>query len=222
MPLIAEVRPGRKSCFALRNTAPRRWNADPLQMPFMTPPRLILPLLCLALASARAVDFKKDIQPILEKNCYECHSEKTGKKKAGFVFDDLSTFIKDINPKGIVVPGSPGESHMFEVITDRSHKHTMPPDEALSSKDIAKLREWIESGASLDKGGPKVAFVKKKDLPPIMSWTNFEGKKIKAGFVRLDGDNVVLRMPANAQEVAYPLSKLDAASQALAKECAAP
>ncbi|MDZ4289968.1 MAG: c-type cytochrome domain-containing protein, partial [Prosthecobacter sp.] len=126
----------------------------------MTLPHPILPLLCLAYASAQAVDFKKDIQPILEKNCYECHSEKTGKKKAGFVFDDLTTFIKDINPKGIVVPGSPGESHMFEVITNRSHEHTMPPDESLSPKDIDKLREWIEAGASLEKDGPKIAFVK--------------------------------------------------------------
>ena len=173
-------------------------------------------------SAASAVDFKKDIQPILEKNCYECHSEKTGKKKAGYVFDDLETLVKDINPKGAIVPGSPGESHLFEVITDRSHKHTMPPDDALPERDVQKLRAWIEEGASLEKGGPKVAVAKKKDLPPILSWTNFEGKTIKAGFVRLEGEIVILRMPANAQEVPYPLSKLDTASQALAKECAAP
>jgi hypothetical protein len=60
----------------------------------------------------------------------------------------------------------------------------------------------------------------KPDLPPIMTWVNFEGKKIKAGFVRLEGDSVILRMPANAQEVAYPMSKLDAASQQQAKDSA--
>lgn len=185
--------------------------------------RQLTPLLLLTLGTAAAVDFKKDIQPILEKNCYECHSEKTGKKKAGYVFDDLETFAKDINPKGAVVPGSPGESHLFEVIVDRNHKHTMPPDDALSAKDVEKLRDWITEGAALDKDAPKMPLVaKKKDLPPILTWTNFEGKTIKAGFVRLEGESVVLRMPANAQEVPYPLSKLDAASQALAKECAAP
>jgi hypothetical protein len=188
----------------------------------MTPFRLFLPLFCLSVASAHAVDFQKDIQPILAENCYECHSEKTGKKKAGFVFDDLATFIKDINPKGVVVPGSPAESHLFTVITDRSHKNTMPPDDALSEKDVKLLREWIEAGASFDKDGPKVAVARKKDLPPIMSWTNFEGKTIKAGFVRLEGEHVVLRMPINAQEVLYPLSKLNAASQQLARECGAP
>jgi hypothetical protein len=172
--------------------------------------------------SASAVDFKKDIQPILEKNCYECHSEKTGKKKAGFVFDDLETFAKDINPKGVIVPGDPGESHLFEVLVDESQKHHMPPDGPLSQKDLDKMREWIEAGASFEKGGPKVAVQRKKDLPPILTWTNFEGRTIRAGFVRIEGENVVLRMPANAKEVAYPLSKLNAASQALAKDCAAP
>jgi hypothetical protein len=33
---------------------------------------------------------------------------------------------------------------------------------------------------------------------------------------------VVLRMPLNASEVAYPLAKLSEASQKLARDCAAP
>lgn len=186
--------------------------------------RRLFPLAFAALPAA-AADFKKDIVPILEKNCYECHSQKTGKKKAGYVFDDLETLKLDINPKGAIVPGNPAESHFFEVIADPSHEAHMPPDENLPSRDIEKLREWITEGASLDGKGAKMTPVSnsgkaKPDLPPIMTWVNFEGKKIKAGFVRLDGDNVILRMPANAQEIAYPMSKLDAASQQQAKDSA--
>lgn len=181
------------------------------------------PFLFAILGTASAADFKKDIQPILEKNCYECHSEKAGKKKAGYVFDDLETLQKDINPKGAIVPGNPAESHLFVVVADASHEAHMPPKDNLSSSDVEKLREWITEGASLTKDAPKMtptAGTPKKDLPPIMTWTNFEGKKIKAGFVRLQGDSVILRMPANAQEVPYPLSKLDAASQQQAKDSA--
>lgn len=187
------------------------------------PSFLLLPLICtLPLAAA---DFKKDIQPILEKHCYECHSEKTGKKKAGYVFDDLETLKLDINPKGAIVPGNPAESHFFEVIADANHEAHMPPDENLSSAQIEKLREWINEGATLDGTGKKMepkstAGLAKPGLPPIMTWVNFEGKKIKAGFVRLDGESVVLRMPATGQEMAYPLSKLDAASQQQAKDSA--
>jgi cytochrome c551/c552 len=189
----------------------------------MTPCMKFLPALLLTASAAAAADFKKDIAPIFEKHCYECHSDKTGKKKAGYVFDDLATLKLDINPKGGIVPGNPGESHIFKVVADPEHEAHMPPKDNLSSKEIETLREWITEGALLDKDAPKptMAPVQKK-LPPILTWTNFEGKKIKAGFVKLEGDTVYLRMPINAQEVPYPMSKLDAASQQLAKECAAP
>lgn len=52
-------------------------------------------------------------------------------------------------------------------------------------------------------------------------WTNDEGKTITARFVRLEGDNVILRL-ANGREVRYPLAKLDAASQQQARDLAAP
>ncbi len=182
---------------------------------------VIIPLLA---AAATAADFKKDIQPILARNCYECHSEKTGKKKAGFVFDNLETFKLDIadNDVAQIRPGKPAESHFLEIIANDVKNH-MPPKEQLSSTDIKKITEWISEGASLEKDAPKMAPVAaKKVLPPIMSWTNLDGKTIKAGFVRLDGENVVLKMPLNAAEVPYPLAKLSEASQKLARDCAAP
>ena len=183
-------------------------------------------LICLTAlgGTASAVDFKKDIQPILEKNCYECHSEKTGKKKGGFVFDDLETFKLDINPNGNaqITPGKPAESHLFEVITDPNHERHMPPKGQLSDGDVKKMRDWIMAGATFDKEAAPSALPARRELPPIMSWTNAEGKTIRAGFVRLDGDNVVLKMPANGQEVAYPLAKLNAESQQQAKEAGAP
>lgn len=178
----------------------------------------------LSASSVFAADFKKDIQPILEKNCYECHSEKTGKKKAGFVFDDLETFKLDIadNDVAQIRPGKPAESHFLEIMINDGKNH-MPPKDQLSSSDIKKITEWISEGASFDKDAPKMtATPAKKVLPPIMSWTNMDGKTIKAGFVRLEGDNVVLRMPLNAAEVAYPLAKLSDESQKLARDCAAP
>ncbi|OYW71531.1 MAG: hypothetical protein B7Z37_27565 [Verrucomicrobia bacterium 12-59-8] len=185
-------------------------------------PSLIVPFL--AVSSVFAVDFKKDIAPILEKNCYECHSRKTGKKKAGFMFDDLEYFKNDIADTDVaqIRPGKPSESHFLEIMVNDGKNH-MPPDGQLSASDIKKITEWISEGASFDKDAPKMAPVAaKKVLPPIMSWTNLDGKTIKAGFVRLDGDNVVLKMPLNAAEVPYPLAKLSEASQKLARDCAAP
>ena len=190
-----------------------------------------LPLLLITAVAASAADFKKDIQPILEENCYECHSEKTGKRKGGFVFDDLETFKLDIadNDVAQIRPGNPAASHFLEVIVNEGHERHMPPKGQLSAGDISKITDWIKEGAILPGIKPAVASTTpaapaapKKSLPPIMSWTNLEGKTIRAGFVRLDGANVVLRMPANGQDVPYPLAKLNADSQKQAQEAGAP
>jgi mono/diheme cytochrome c family protein len=200
------------------------FSPDP-NAPPMTLLRPTLALSLLAVATAGAVDFQKDIQPILEKNCYECHSEKANKRKGGFVFDDLKTFKLDIadNDVAQIRPGKPGESHFLEVIVNEGHERHMPPKGQLSRTEINKITDWIKEGATFDGTVSTVAATPtKKALPPIMSWTNLEGKTIKAGFVRLEGENVVLRMPANAAEVAYPLAKLSEASQKLARDCAEP
>lgn len=187
-----------------------------------------LPALFLTASLAGAVDFKKDIQPILEKNCYECHSDKANKRKGGFVFDTLETFKLDIadNDVAQIRPGKPGESHFLEVIVNEGHKNHMPPNDNLSRSDINKLTDWIKEGATFD-GSTRMAEASttsapKKQLPAIMSWTNAEGKTIRAAFVKLDGENVVIRMPANGQEVSYPLAKLNPASQQQAKDAGAP
>jgi hypothetical protein len=180
-----------------------------------------LALLLFALPSGvGAVDFKKDIQPIFKQHCYECHSVEAGKEKAGYVFDDLETLKLDINPKGIIVPNEPTESYLLEVLMmDISAKAHMPPKKQLSDREISKVREWIASGAPLE-AQPAGALAARPAAPQVVDWTNAEGVTIKAGFVRLDGDQVVMLLPTNRQEVKYPLEKLSAESQQLARKLA--
>ncbi|HEY2572673.1 MAG TPA: c-type cytochrome domain-containing protein [Verrucomicrobiaceae bacterium] len=169
--------------------------------------------------SIRAVDFEKDIKPILSKNCYECHSEQKNKEKAGFVFDNLTRFKKDIGPNLIIEPGSPGESHFFEVLADPNIKNHMPKKGNLPQKDLDKIRTWIAEGATLDKDSPKMT--EKKALSPgsVMSWTNAEGVAIQAGYGGVKGQSVIFKM-ANGSKVEYPIKKLSPASQKLVAECA--
>lgn len=170
-------------------------------------------------SSVYAVDFEKEIKPILKQNCYECHSEARKKEKAGFVFDNPKRLAKDIGDGRNIEPGRPGSSHFYEVISNPNMKHAMPPDGPMPQASIDILRKWIAEGAMIDPNAPKPVF--KKDLPPIMKWTNSEGRSIKAGFERIEGDSVVLKM-VNGPYVKFPLSKLSADSQQLARECAAP
>jgi hypothetical protein len=176
-------------------------------------------LAALLASAAPAVDFEKDIKPILSKFCYECHSEQKNKEKAGYVFDNVTRFKKDIGVNLIIEPGNPGESHFFEVLVNRDIKHHMPPKGSLSQADLALIRTWIAEGATLDKDAPKM--VAKKLLPPIMTWKNAEGATIKAGFGGVNGQSVIFKMP-NGSKLEYPIKKLSAESQKLVAECAAP
>ncbi|MCB1225179.1 MAG: hypothetical protein KDK99_05145 [Verrucomicrobiales bacterium] len=186
------------------------------------PRTLVIPAtVCLMLTSAaQAVDFKKDIRPILKEHCYECHSEETGKKKAGYVFDDLEVFKLDISPKGIVVAGEPGESYFLEVMTmPTSEKAHMPPKDQLKDSDIAKVREWISAGALLDAAPPPSALPARAAAPAMQAWTNAEGTTIQAALLRVEGENVIFKLQ-DGRELPYPITKLSAESQTKARETA--
>ena len=183
----------------------------------LTPLSLLIFAQLVILPASYAVDFEKEIKPILKEYCYECHSEEHKKEKAGYVFDNPQRLAKDIGKDRVIEPGKPSASHLFEVVANPNAKHSMPPDGPMPQEEIDKIRDWIAGGAMLDANAPKPVF--KKDLPPIMKWTNAEGRSIKAGFDRLEGNSVVLKMP-NGQFVAYPLEKLSPESQELARKCA--
>lgn len=181
---------------------------------------LSLAVLALPAAALHAVDFKRDIQPILKAECYKCHSEAEGKEKGGFVFDNLERFAKDIGPGRTIEPGKLEDSHFYSTLVSAVDEDAhMPPKKMLPEASIAKIKQWIEEGASLD-GSKKPAVAATTPAAPtqpvVKSWTNTEGRVIQAAMLRLEGETVVLRM-ANGQVYNYPLSKLSAESQAQAK-----
>ena len=198
----------------------------------------LLPLLAVLPASlVCGADFQRDIMPILKAECYKCHSEESGKEKGDFVFDNTKRFAKDIGVGKAIEPGKPEESRFFESFTlemdDDAH---MPPKKNLTAAQIAKFKEWITEGASFggSKGAPAPATASTTppaaspaaapaavpsalpEAAPVQNWTNTEGKVIQAAMLKMEGENVVLRL-GNGQVYNYPLSKLSAESQELAK-----
>lgn len=178
----------------------------------MTFRRTLLILATLSSGSALAADYKKDVQPIFKKHCYECHSEEKNKRKAGLVFDDLHTLVGDIGPNGQIVPGSLEDSHLYEVMTsDTGAKNHMPPSSKaqVSNGDLKKIESWIKGGAYL----VNPATVKVQGIGPApRKWRNKEGKEIEASFVKIDGDKVLFKMP-DGRLLPYPIANLTADSQ---------
>lgn len=95
-----------------------------------------------------AVDFARDIEPVLAKRCYQCH---TGEKPEG----GLSLATREGALKGgksgrpALVPGKASASYLVDLISGHDAKKKMPPKGgALADEQIAAIKSWIDHGAA--------------------------------------------------------------------------
>ncbi len=95
-----------------------------------------------------AVDFNRDVRPILNKNCVQCHGGVRQQGELSLLFrEDAMKPAK--SGKRAIVPGDPGASEMIARITNGDPHDRMPKGrDPLSSEDIATLTRWIAKGAA--------------------------------------------------------------------------
>jgi hypothetical protein len=115
-------------------------------------------ILSAAFAGAATVDFDRQVRPLFESRCYECHGEK--KQKSGVRFDQPdSVFQGGDSGKPLVVPGKSTESPLIQKITSSDPDEMMPPKgERLTPEQITVIKTWIDEGAHW----PKHAAAQKK------------------------------------------------------------
>jgi hypothetical protein len=184
----------------------------------------LLPLLLLT-AAAQAVDYKSQIVPIFRAKCYECHSETRGKVKGDLAMEPEASLAEHIGPGRHVIPGEPAKSTMliFCQLPDND-EDVMPPKgkNRLTPAELALLEGWIKEGASLTTGTTTTPAAAPTALPAAaQTWTSSDGRTVEASFVRLEGETVELRVNASGVVHRFPLSRLSAESQALARAAAA-
>jgi len=94
------------------------------------------------------VDYFKDIQPVLETKCIECH--RGAKAKGGLRLDTLADAMKGGKSDGpAVAPGKTKESAILARIVSEDEDEVMPPKGTRMTKDeIALVTKWIEEGAT--------------------------------------------------------------------------
>lgn len=108
-----------------------------------------------------AVDFSKQILPVLEKKCLDCHKapyEEDGrvkKPKGGLRLDAAWAMLKGGETGPALVPGDVAKSYLYEVVTlPKDDDMFMPPKgDPLTTDEIQLLKDWIAGGA--DFGGWK-------------------------------------------------------------------
>lgn len=141
-------------------------------------------LLATTLPAQAAVDFQKQILPILEKRCLECHKapfEENGrikKPKGDLRLDAAWAMLKGGETGPALVPGDLKKSYLYEVITlPEDDDMFMPPKGGpLSQEQVSLLKEWIESGADFGgwtgnmEGAPQSAPQAKTDAPRVREY----------------------------------------------------
>jgi mono/diheme cytochrome c family protein len=122
-----------------------------------SPPARVVATLCalaviltgeaaLAAGSSSPVDFAKDIHPLLQSTCYECHGPD--KQKGNLRLDSRSAALKGGKSGKAIVPHDPAKSLLLSRVLSKDDDERMPAKhDPLSDGQIALLRTWIEQGA---------------------------------------------------------------------------
>ncbi len=119
----------------------------------------ILVLAVSALPATAASSFEKDIWPILNSKCVDCHRapyEENGRKKepkAGLRLDAAWAILNGGDNGPVLKPGNAAGSYLYEVTTlPKDDDMFMPPKgDPLTDAEKKQLLDWINAGA--DFGG---------------------------------------------------------------------
>lgn len=107
-------------------------------------------LLALGACAPSNVSFSKDVQPILAKNCTECHAPgKQGFLASGLDLTSYPSLMKGGKFGPLVKPGDALSSALNMLVEGRANAAIRMPHgrEKLPDKDIATLKAWVNEGA---------------------------------------------------------------------------
>lgn len=95
-------------------------------------------------------EFRSAVLPVLERNCFACHS--TAQAKGGLRLDTRpATLASGRSGRPAVVPGDPGGSELVRrLLADPASKGAMPPPgkPRPSDAEVLALARWVERGAA--------------------------------------------------------------------------
>ena len=101
---------------------------------------------CGAVHAQAAVDFARDIEPLLTKRCVVCHGAQ--QQMSGLRLDQRDAALKGGASGVDIVPGKSGESRLIRLVSGLEKK-VMPPMGAwLTAEEVGLLRTWIDQGAT--------------------------------------------------------------------------
>ena len=102
-----------------------------------------------------AVEFNRDIRPILSDKCFACHGPDEKKRLTKLRFDTEPGAFADLGGgRFAIVPGNPEASGLVNRITADIEAQRMPPaysGKKLTPEEIDLIRRWVSQGARWQK-----------------------------------------------------------------------
>ncbi len=121
-------------------------------------------------ATPPAVDFSRDVRPILSQHCWKCHGADEASRKGKLRLDDRDVAVA----RKAIVPGDVGSSKLLKRINSSDEDEQMPPPKAklaLNAGQKQVLRDWIGQGAKFSQHWAYIA-PNRPDVPnvAVLSW----------------------------------------------------
>ncbi len=115
-----------------------------------------------AAAPVDAAFFEREVRPILQARCFDCHGEDQAKNKLRL---DTTVGILRGGESGepLLVKGLSAESYLLKRVTSQNPKEVMPPKgQRLTAEQVGVLRAWIDAGAKVPGGAAAAASLRLK------------------------------------------------------------
>jgi Protein of unknown function (DUF1553)/Protein of unknown function (DUF1549)/Planctomycete cytochrome C len=96
----------------------------------------------------KAIDFDRQIRPLLSENCFACHGPDDKQRKADLRLDQRTSAV---GPGKAVVPGQSAASELWMRIAEQDPTKKMPPPKSgkkLTAEQVELMRRWIDEGAN--------------------------------------------------------------------------
>ena len=105
-------------------------------------------------AAKAKVSYKKDIKPLIEKSCLNCHGPKK-RPKGKFRIDTRELALKGGYEGVAIIPGKSEKSPLIYYMNYQVIDFEMPPEgkkdyPKLNREQIGLMRAWIDQGVNYD------------------------------------------------------------------------
>ena len=151
--------------------------------------------------ATRAVDYSRDIKPILSENCFSCHGFDEKARKGKLRLDVAESAYAERNGLTRIKPGDLANSEVWARIISTDPEEVMPPPKEhapLTTVQRQKIKTWIEEGAKYSEHWSFVA-PRKSALP--ISGESEKGRGGEGETERKQSGGLAGSLPLGAQAI---------------------